>query len=132
MPLAGAINVSPRWAQVSLVAISTDVTNPFNLFKDLLEQIKALDRTNFPPDMIKWMQELDIYLERGVILGVQNVFFRRVAAPIDDCRKAFDKGDYSKALKAIERCTNDEWKLLIKAWLEAKKKEGECLSTVSQ
>lgn len=73
-------------------------------------------------DAGQWMQDLNIFLEEGPIVGLRDRFFRRVATPMFHAHAAFkktaDPDRFVKAQEIIDQCQATDWKLACKEWLQ--------------
>lgn len=69
-----------------------------------------------------WMRDLHMFLQEGMVLGIRDKFFRKVAAPIVTSWAAFKelRGEqrYAAALEIISKCHAGDWRLACVEWLD--------------
>lgn len=69
----------------------------------------------------QWLQDLDIFLDEGPIVGLRDPFFRQVATPMWHAHEAFlKKGDserFATALEILEQCKAADWRKAATEWI---------------
>lgn len=69
-----------------------------------------------------WLQDLDMYMEEGPIIGLRDPFFRRVVTPVHHAHAAYRQKDdperHEKALEIIEQCAASDWRRACREWLQ--------------
>lgn len=87
--------------------------NPYENFDSLFPMVST--------DIGEWQQDLMMYLEEGVVLGLRDKFFRRVVHPINMAYKAYkeNKGEekYSIPIEILDNCEAVDWKLACEQWI---------------
>lgn len=70
----------------------------------------------------QWQQELAMFLDEGIVLGMRDPFFRRVARPIVAAHLAYREGRgperYGVALEILQQCEATDWRLACEEWIE--------------
>ena len=120
------------------------ISNNYHAYKEVFEKIAHLnERARDHPENIvddpyslgivkpypmvstpidQWRQDLLMYLDEGVVIGIRDSFFRRVAHPILMSHLAYKQGSgedrYVNALDIIEQCHATDWKLAVTEWLQ--------------
>lgn len=68
-----------------------------------------------------WMEDLDLFMRYGVVVGIRDRFFRRVAGPITMAHLHYrtHKGleRYDGALEIMDQCTASDWRVACTEWL---------------
>ncbi len=76
-----------------------------------------------PPE--QWLQDLNMFLEEGVFIGLRDSFFRRVAQPMMMAHQAFKAGSglerYAAATEILEQCQATDWKRAGIQWIERRR-----------
>lgn len=72
-----------------------------------------------------WLQDLEIFMKDGPIIGFRDPFFRQVATPLLRAFQAWRNGEgvdrYDTALEILEQCRADDWKIACVQWIERRK-----------
>lgn len=82
-------------------------------------QVDPYPLVNTP--IAEWLQDLCMMLDEGVVIGLRDPFFRRVAVPIMHAHRAFKKRDIPIALEIMEQCRATDWRLACTEWLERRR-----------
>lgn len=73
-----------------------------------------------------WDQDLEMFLDEGVVMGLRDPFFRKVAQPILMAHKAYteDSGHdrYLVPLEILAQCRASDWKLACEEWIQRRYK----------
>jgi thymidylate synthase len=119
------------------------MSNNYHAYLDTLETVKGLinvplgdlvaanyyahtnrDFEPFPlmqTPVEQWLQDLHMFLEEGVVIGLRDPFFRRVATPMFMAHRAFKENvgaeRYTKALEILERCEAKDWRVAAEQWI---------------
>ena len=64
-----------------------------------------------------WDQDLEIFLQKGPIIGFRHKFFRRVVTPLWYAYSAYKNGDGELALESLEQCVATDWTKACKEWI---------------
>ncbi len=99
------------------------------LYTDLQQRVEKDQAINHYPTVkhfpmirtpvTEWRQDLEMFLSEGMAIGIKDPFFRKVASPIFNAKKAVDKQNHTEALKIIGDCQASDWKLACENWIEA-------------
>lgn len=66
-----------------------------------------------------WMQELDMFINEGAVLGFQDKFFKKVAIPMLLSWQAYKNKEYGKAMSILtESCVATDWRKAGIEWIE--------------
>lgn len=72
-----------------------------------------------------WMEDLDLFLKYGNVVGLRDRFFRRVAGPVvlahDHYLEHRGLDRYDGALEVLEQCLASDWKKACGEWLERRR-----------
>ena len=72
-----------------------------------------------------WLQDLGMFLDEGVVIGLRDPFFRRVAQPVLMAHKAYRTGSgverYQTALEILEQCTAPDWRIACSEWIHRRR-----------
>lgn len=72
-------------------------------------------------DRDTWLQDLDIFMEEGPVVGLRDRFFRRVAGPMWMAYRAYKKFDgiekYDTPLEILEQCLATDWRRAGEEWI---------------
>lgn len=124
------------------------VSANFHAYQNVLEQVRALAYVDdaaldnpyrreevapFPLMSIpyqQWLDELDVFMEHGPVLGLTDPFFRRVLAPVVRAHAIYKDGDagdnrYARALEALQECRATDWRLACEQWINRRWKAAE-------
>jgi len=73
----------------------------------------------------QWLQDLDMFLNEGVVVGLRDPFFRRVAQPMMMAHKAYKSETgaerYRAADEIIQQCHAQDWRLSCTEWIQRRK-----------
>lgn len=70
-------------------------------------------------DIETWMQELDMFLNEGAVMGFQDKFFKKVAIPMLLSWQAYKNKEYGKAMSILtESCVATDWRKAGIEWIE--------------
>ena len=76
-------------------------------------------------DSKMWMQDLEIFMKEGPIIGFRDPFFRQVATPMLHSFNAWKDGKgverYEAALDIIQQCRAADWRMACREWLERRR-----------
>lgn len=115
------------------------MSNNYHAYRATLDPLAEAERTLPDPyieevvrpfpiitvDPDTWLQDLQMFLEEGVVLGLREPFFRRVAQPIVMAHEAYKTGSgvdrYETALEIIAQCRADDWRFACRMWLERRR-----------
>lgn len=65
-----------------------------------------------------WMQELDMFMSEGAVVGFQDKFFKRVAIPMLLSWQAFKDKEYDMAINILgDRCSASDWSKAGVEWI---------------
>lgn len=85
-----------------------------------MNEVGAYKMVNTPAE--EWRQDLLMFLDEGVVIGLRDPFFRRVVVPIEMSHRAYREGSgrdrYLKALEIIEQCAASDWRVACTEWLQ--------------
>lgn len=73
-------------------------------------------------DLKTWNQDLEMWFENPNMIGLRSKFFRRVAVPMFNAHKAYKNKDIVGAYEILEQCTDGDWKVACKEWLDRRGK----------
>ncbi len=82
----------------------------------------------------QWLQDLSMFLDEGVVIGLRDPFFRRVAQPMMMAHKAYKQGHgierYQAAFEILQQCHAPDWKRAGIEWVQRRcaaweKRQGE-------
>ncbi len=63
-----------------------------------------------------------MFVEEGVVLGLRDPFFRKVAAPMLEAHTIYKTGTgverYAGAMEALKRCEAPDWHMACRQWLQ--------------
>jgi len=80
---------------------------------------------NVEPDI--WLQDLQMYLEEGVVMGLREPFFRKVVHPMVIAHKAWKEGEgvarFDTALEILKQCKATDWQLAATEWIQRRKEK---------
>lgn len=69
----------------------------------------------------QWMQDLLMFMYDGLVIGLRDPFFRRVAVPMLMAHKAYKVGSgeerYTAAMEILEQCQANDWAIAASDWL---------------
>lgn len=66
-----------------------------------------------------WMQELDMFINEGAVVGFQDKFFKKVAIPMLLSWQAYKSKEYGKAMSILtESCVATDWRKAGIEWIE--------------
>ena len=72
-----------------------------------------------------WMQDLQMYLDEGIVMGLREPFFRKVINPMMMAYKAWKEGEgvdrYDAALEILGQCKAMDWQLAATEWIQRRK-----------
>ncbi len=89
--------------------------NPYNH-----HQMYVHDLMKLPAEA--WLGELRMFVEEGVVLGLRDPFFRKVAAPMLEAHTIYKTGTgverYTGAMEALKRCEAPDWHMACRQWLQ--------------
>ncbi len=98
----------------------------YSSYAQMVEKDKAINHyptvKHFPmirTPVNEWRQDLEMFLSEGMTIGIKDPFFRKVASPIFNAKKAVDKQNHTEALKIMGDCQASDWKLACENWIEA-------------
>lgn len=70
----------------------------------------------------EWQQDLQMFLDEGMVVGIRDPFFRKVAQPIRAAHWAYKNIEgmarFDKAAEALEKCAATDWWLGCQQWLD--------------
>ncbi len=70
----------------------------------------------------QWMQDLLMLMFDGLVIGLRDPFFRRVAVPMIMAHKAYKEGTgverYEAALEILEQCQASDWAIAASDWIK--------------
>ena len=72
----------------------------------------------------EWLADLDMFLSEGMVIGIRDPFFRRVAWPLWCAHRAYKDPAHTiarrvaNAFKALERCEALDWRLAAGEWIQ--------------
>jgi hypothetical protein len=72
-------------------------------------------------DVTTWLQDLDMFMQEGPVVGFRDKFFRKVATPIWVAWAAYKSTDpdrFKMAQDAISNCAATDWKKACSEWLD--------------
>jgi len=68
-----------------------------------------------------WLEDLDMYLNEGIVMGLRHSFFRRVVHPMLMAHQAWKTGEgldrYDAALEILHQCQAKDWQLAAVEWI---------------
>lgn len=98
--------------------------DPFRTKEDFFYDVVADPMTPFPlvsTPLKQWRQDLAMFLDEGVVIGLRDPFFRRVATPMLLAHRAYQENTgeerYEKALEILGQCQALDWKAAGKQWV---------------
>jgi hypothetical protein len=66
-----------------------------------------------------WMQELDMFINEGAVLGFQDKFFKKVAVPMLLSWQAYKEKKHFRAMEIlVENCVATDWSKAGVEWIE--------------
>lgn len=69
----------------------------------------------------EWQQDLGMFLDEGVVIGLRDPFFRKVATPMYMAHRALKEGDaparFELALEIIQNCRSEDWRMASEQWI---------------
>ena len=69
----------------------------------------------------QWQQDLQMFLEEGMVLGFHDSFFRKVANPIVSAWNAFKETErpdkYTTPIEILNQCAASDWKRACTEWI---------------
>lgn len=72
-----------------------------------------------------WLDDLNMFLDVGMTLGIKDSFFRKVAAPIFEAHDAYKEiegpAKFDEAAKILDRCCASDWRLACYQWIGRRK-----------
>lgn len=72
-----------------------------------------------------WLQDLDMYLNEGVVMGLREPFFRRVVHPMFMAHRAWKTGlgipRYDDAIEILKQCQASDWQLAGIEWIDRRR-----------
>ena len=72
-----------------------------------------------------WLEDLEIFLSEGPIVGFRHRFFRRVVTPMWNSHRHFKTASgldkYDGASEILEQCEASDWRLACQEWIERRK-----------
>jgi thymidylate synthase len=75
-------------------------------------------------DIDTWLQDLEVFLENGPIVGFRDQFFRRVATPIYQAWKSWKSTDIKdirvrsdRSVEILEQCIANDWRMACQEWI---------------
>lgn len=76
----------------------------------------------------QFTSELRLFLDEGLVPGIQSVFLRKVAWPLTQAYTAFSERDnpnrFMEAASLACMCEASDWRLAVLRWLERKRKKA--------
>jgi hypothetical protein len=75
----------------------------------------------FRTDMDRWRAELNMFLEEGLVLGMQEPFFRNVAQPMSRAYMAYRDKAWHLAMEHVNMIKASDWKLACAEWVLRRK-----------
>lgn len=83
------------------------------------EDIKIFPLVSTPLE--QWRQDLLMFIDEGVVIGLRDPFFRRVATPMFMAHRAFKENQgrdrYEKPLEILANCRADDWRMAAEQWI---------------
>ncbi len=74
----------------------------------------------------QWMQDLEMLMSEGPIVGLRDPFFRRVVTPIWMAHRNFKENQgidrYDTTLEILEQCKATDWKMACVDWVVRRRK----------
>ncbi|WVW77429.1 thymidylate synthase [Stenotrophomonas phage vB_SmaS_Bhz59] len=90
-------------------------------------EVEPFPLMSIPHD--KWLEELDMFLECGPVMGITDPFFRRVLAPVVAAHAAFKtgKGDerFTVPLEVLKDCAASDWRRACEEWINRRWKAAQ-------
>lgn len=69
-----------------------------------------------------WQQDLAMFLDEGMVIGIRDRFFRQVAAPIKLAHQAYreERGyrRYEISLEILQQCAASDWRRACSEWVK--------------
>lgn len=70
----------------------------------------------------QWLEDLDLFLQYGNVVGLRDRFFRRVAGPVVAAHQHYreHKGEarYTGALDILSQCLASDWRAACEEWVQ--------------
>lgn len=72
-----------------------------------------------------WRQDLHMWMEEGVTIGLRESWFRRVAHPVKCAWDHYKDGEgidrYDGAIEILEQCAAPDWRVACTEWMERRR-----------
>jgi len=69
----------------------------------------------------RWLQECELFLTEGIVMGMKDPFWRKVAQPIFESYRIWRNGNtlsrYDEIAPIIQQCSASDWKVACIDWL---------------
>jgi len=89
-----------------------------------LVEVKPYSMVNIP--IGRWNQEFAMFMTEGMVLGITDPFFKRVAAPILHAHQTYKElsgaDRYDAATAIVSGCMASDWRTACEEWLARRKK----------
>ncbi len=73
----------------------------------------------------QWQQDLAMFLDEGMVLGLRDPFFRQVAQPIVSAHTAYRQLEgasrFSTAFEILSQCKAGDWRIACERWIQRRK-----------
>lgn len=106
-----------------LEPLADQAPDPFRT-RDCFYDILNDPMTPFPlvsTPLKQWRQDLAMFLDEGVVIGLRDPFFRRVATPMLLAHRAYQENSgeerYEKAIEILDQCQARDWQAAGKQWV---------------
>ncbi len=104
-----------------LLKLADEVATPHRLFLDRYSNRLVQPYPLMSTPEQQWREDLALFMEEDVYIGLRDRFFTSVAHPIKMAHLAYKKGSgeerYITALEIIEQCRASDWRLACEQWL---------------
>lgn len=108
-------------AQVATCDRELSVDNPY------LKREVDVYPIMWPYSQAEFDLDLQVYMERGPIVGFTTAFFRKVVTPMHYAHEAYKAGGpdrYIKAKEIMEQCEASDWRRAAIEWLERRERKA--------
>ena len=122
LPLGIYWQVSNNWHGYlsTIEKVKPLIDKKFEMSPYDLNEVKPFPIMTTP--MNDWLEDLDVFMDDGPIVGFRDVFFRRVVTPIYHSWMAKNNTDdpnrYEKASEIIQQCSASDWRKACQEWLD--------------